>query len=283
MIGHMYDDNSDDEMFDLFNTTPQTPIIRELKYCSIKHQDAIESLIFQSKHLDTLELKLKHVDSDILMLTKKHKEEERQWTELIFKNIEAKDQEHVNYILASHQNISTLTLQYEQTMENFIAGIPNLQKIVFKFTGDMERSFEDLSHIHELEIELADNGPQKRKLLEFFHQCVNLKVLKLNLISARANPRIMKTLLTTLKNLEELQLNDHSNRLDVAAETFEMIKAEGKNLKKFTMIIDAGKAEEIREKVNIFNDTKIRTAVIAENANLLQNDGYNAAVCIWKK
>jgi hypothetical protein len=283
-----------DEMLFLLNTTPQTPIIHELKYRTFKHsfdseiKDAIDSVICKCKHLKTLEFQLQHLRQNILMFMG-----QCQWSELIFKNVKVKDQEDVNNVLANHPEISTITLEYEWPIEEaFYKVIPSLQKIQFKFT-DVRRTFNDLNKAIYLEIRRIDNNAQMEKIVNYICECVNLKVLRLNRISSRAKitSGLMKLLLTAVKNLEELHLDVYSDRLQIPTGTLETIKAEGKHLKKLTMTVDFAKVEKFREKMNIFNDTKVQAIVMGkiiaptclETAEPLKDDGYEPAVCIWKK
>lgn len=274
---------SDDGLHDLLHSSPKVPIAHELKVCSLRQNDSIETIVQQSESLETLELNIKKMDEDLIEIIKG-----KNWNELIFKNIEANDEERANEILANHQDISTLTLEYELLKENcFIPDIRNLQKIQFKFTGDMQRSFDDFTKVHELQVELPCNGVKKRKLCGFLDKCTNLKILKLNLNSKDSmNARLMRTILIALKNLEEIQLDADSKKgLDLSDEAFDVIKAEGKNLKKFTMTIDVGKADGMREKMKIFNDTKVRAVVMGKIFEKLDDEEKRVmpAVCIWKK
>lgn len=262
-MGHI---KSCEEKDETLNGAYKSPIIKVFKYRSSYWHYDIDKLIKENRNMDTLELCLCNVDDNTLELIKSRNNAEKKWNKLIFKNITDRP-DNFEQILHSFPDISTVVLDYEQPQQTYlIPDIPNLKKITFKFAHDDPRSIDNLALVYELEIARMDNQVQMRTLLNFLHQCPNLKFLRINRISSRVNlnPQDFRILFATLKNLEEFHLDAYSDLFNITAETLEMIKTEGKNLMILKFTIEVEMADEMREKIKIFNDTKVRAFVMGK-------------------
>lgn len=248
------------------------------------------------EYLDTLELELnkceEYLDSIKLQKGSKDDKEWKTWNKLIFKNATTFEQKLINDILNNHQDVSTITFEYDQpNAKALLPAIPNLQKIEFKFADGMKRSFHDFTQVHLLEIRRLDNDAQLLNLTDFLKKCTHLKVMKLNLISSRVKltPRVIKSLLNAVSYLETLHIEAYSDRFKITNEAMNMIKKEGKNIRKFSLIVDINEAEKLRDQTKIFNNTRTEAIVMEKTIvptcleNAPKNLPNEPALCIWKK
>lgn len=286
------------EDFGLYMLDHQTFSIKDLKLRGVPLKECpMETVIFTSDHLKSMELELDEVkdDEDLLETIKAHGTDRRNpWNELIFRNIEKVNGNAVNKILAHHKDIRSLKFEYQQTKEiNCIVDVPNLKEMHFKFEEGVSRTLKDFSAVYSLEVHRLNNDGQMMKLIDFLNSCTNLKVLKLGLISSRTHltPRGIKMLLTAAKNLEQLYLDAYSDRFEISAEVFELIKTDAKKLKILTLSVDEGQAENFREQMKIFTDTQIHATTLGkvitptslESFKKMQRLSVEPATCVWKK
>lgn len=121
-----------------------------------------------------------------------------------------------------------------------------------------------LEKLHTLEIEGLCYLAQANRVVEIVKLSPHLKTLKIYWIGCRGlNSKTLKDILRAAPNLETLFLGSKNSDFEFTNEMLQILKSEGKKLKKFTTY--TSNVDEMRAKMREIHDSGIKCTALSQD------------------
>ncbi|KAL7012307.1 hypothetical protein ACKWTF_014756 [Chironomus riparius] len=243
-----------------------------------------------------LDIKMISLNSDLIIELAK----DSHWKKLSFLNGPCREKAcmTVKNIIAAHPCIDELEFhktsfnESDFVMTHIYNHLPHIQHLRLPLNYGSLRFNEVIAFekLEVLEIEGIKYRLSVQKLFEILKMSRNLKVLKIYWVGhhARVSNDFFKNIFETLENLQELHIGYKTDTFEITDEFLDVIKINGKNLKKLTTYSD--KVENLQDKMRIFDGSKVKCVVLDKNYEDMMdhkasffkcNEFKTAATCVW--
>jgi hypothetical protein len=242
---------------------------------------AILADILESPKLTKIELEIGLLMED--QNTLEAIENGKSWSQIEFIDSLKDDESEIKDIIRHHPRVRTIKFTQKSPVPlrlTTLNKISHLEVAIFDFKDDAPRSFTNLANLSKLVISRLNNEYQLSQLIEQLRLAPNLRVLRIKNLSSRAcTDRKMRQIVTAVKSLEELHLEAYSKHFDITADALEIIKNEAMCLRKLSVAVAEEKLEHLREKLRIFNFTKVRAVGVVKK---IYNTCLESASVLWE-
>ena len=176
----------------------------------------------------------------------------------------------------------TSFIESDFVISHIYSHLPHIQHLRLPLNyGSLKNN--EIINFEKLEVLEFEGIKYIQKMFKILEMCRNLKVLKIYWVGhqARVSSDFFKIIFETNTNLQELHIGFKTDTFELTDEFLEVIKTNGKNLKKLTTY--SKNVKDLQEKMRIFDENGVKCVVLDRKYKDWMELSYYSEIVIEKR